>query len=592
MCRALVVSIVFVSLASFVVPAPGWSPADSSRSAASAVIADGVTAAREFVATAFQAELEGDQQGRSLYLREAIEQDPANAEAHWQLGEVYLAGRWLPAEEACALAAQARARAEYRQRRSLMDTLPERQFDLALWCKSRGLIDEGRAHLFNAWQDRPELMDQSDTLGLTLYEGVWLTPEQLRKEKESRKSQRIAASQWKPRLIALRRKLGSSKTEVLAEARAEMSQICDPGAVPAIEEVFSANDARQSLYAVQLLDRIAGQAAATSLVRHAVFSRWPEIRKAAAESLRSRSLYSYAPLLLAALQAPVEARLDDISQDGASLFRLSLTREGPMADFELTEFLTATPVGARTGSVPLTPTEAARARAAVAREVARVTTEVSQMNAGINELNERIGSALATAADVAPSEKPRQYWQWWYDYNDIYYPPQRPVQQVAYQRPTLFYRVSECFAAGTPVWTAAGPVPIEQIQVGDCVLSQDVETGELAFKPVVSTSTRPPSPLLKVGIDQETITVTRGHPMWVVGRGWRMAKELSIGDLVRTIAGPATIESIEPAPEQAAYNLVVAEFNTYFAGKSKLLVHDNTLRRHTDNVLPGLPQNP
>src|SRR5581483_1097438 len=115
----------------------------------------------------------------------------------------------------------------------------------------------------------------------------------------------------------------------------------------------------------------------------------------------------------------------------------------------------------------------------------------------------------------------------------------------------------------------------------------DIETGALGFKPVISTSLRPPSRLLNVRIGDETITVTRGHPMWVIGQGWRMAKELSAGDRVRGVDGPIEILDIQEGPEQVAYNLVVAEFNTYFAGGGKLLVHDNSIRRHSDVVLPG-----
>lgn len=43
------------------------------------------------------------------------------------------------------------------------------------------------------------------------------------------------------------------------------------------------------------------------------------------------------------------------------------------------------------------------------------------------------------------------------------------------------------FVAGTPVWTERGLVPIEQIKVGDKVLSKCDSTGEVAYKPVVRT---------------------------------------------------------------------------------------------------------
>ena len=80
---------------------------------------------------------------------------------------------------------------------------------------------------------------------------------------------------------------------------------------------------------------------------------------------------------------------------------------------------------------------------------------------------------------------------------------------------------------------------------------------------------------------------TLGHPLWVSGSGWRMAKELHAGDLLHGVHGSVPIDSIEPGPEAEAYNLVVADFNTYFIGKHRLLVHDNRARLATNKVLPG-----
>ena len=51
--------------------------------------------------------------------------------------------------------------------------------------------------------------------------------------------------------------------------------------------------------------------------------------------------------------------------------------------------------------------------------------------------------------------------------------------------------------AGTLVWTASGPVAVEKVQRGDLVLSQDVDTGELSFKPVLRTTTRPRGKIVK-----------------------------------------------------------------------------------------------
>jgi hypothetical protein len=147
-----------------------------------------------------------------------------------------------------------------------------------------------------------------------------------------------------------------------------------------------------------------------------------------------------------------------------------------------------------------------------------------------------------------------------------------------------------CFPQGTLVRTQTGPQPIEEIRAGDLVLSQDVESGELAYKPVLKTTVRPPCGILRLEIDDEAIAVTRGHPFWVSGIGWRMAKRLEVGQLIHGVRGSQPIRRLEKEPDQAAYNLVVGDFNTYFVGESGILVHDNTYRRPTTSLVPGLPR--
>jgi hypothetical protein len=84
------------------------------------------------------------------------------------------------------------------------------------------------------------------------------------------------------------------------------------------------------------------------------------------------------------------------------------------------------------------------------------------------------------------------------------------------------------------------------------------------------------------------LLTTRGHPFWVAGVGWRMAKELGDAAVLHAVTGSMPIEAVEPAGELEAFNLVVADFNTYFVGESGVLVHDNTPRRPTQTSQPGL----
>jgi hypothetical protein len=138
------------------------------------------------------------------------------------------------------------------------------------------------------------------------------------------------------------------------------------------------------------------------------------------------------------------------------------------------------------------------------------------------------------------------------------------------------------------VWTKTGQQAIESLQMGDLVLAQNIETGEIAYKPVIARTVRPPSPILKLSLEGEDIFTTRGHPFWVAGVGWRMAKEIGDAAVLHAVTGSTRVGAVQEAGEAEAYNLVVADFNTYFVGETGVLVHDNTPRRPTHVTLPGL----
>lgn len=95
-----------------------------------------------------------------------------------------------------------------------------------------------------------------------------------------------------------------------------------------------------------------------------------------------------------------------------------------------------------------------------------------------------------------------------------------------------------CFAAGTLVHTKDGLKPIEQIKVGDWVLSKPENGGEQAYKRVLTTFAHPPARVIKVkyyipahkpnkyGGNIGQITSTLNHPFWIKELGWTAASEL------------------------------------------------------------------
>ena len=143
-----------------------------------------------------------------------------------------------------------------------------------------------------------------------------------------------------------------------------------------------------------------------------------------------------------------------------------------------------------------------------------------------------------------------------------------------------------CFVAGTLVVTCEGLVPIEQIEVGDLVLSRCDRTGAQGYQPVITVFPSVGINLLEVDAgstaeDSTPLTVTANHPFWVEGRGWRNASALQVGDTLSTAAGGLLeLERIEgtSATEVAVYNFEVATWHTYFVASgsecARIWVHN------------------
>ena len=138
-----------------------------------------------------------------------------------------------------------------------------------------------------------------------------------------------------------------------------------------------------------------------------------------------------------------------------------------------------------------------------------------------------------------------------------------------------------CFAVGTPIQMADGAVkPIEQVKVGDLVMSRDPYTGMTTAKQVTQTSAHTADATLTLTFSNgEAIQTTPTHPFYVLGRGFVQANQLGIGTSIVTRAGPAATLTARTnhTGSVRVYNFEVADFHTYFVGKSDggLWVHNS-----------------
>ena len=133
-----------------------------------------------------------------------------------------------------------------------------------------------------------------------------------------------------------------------------------------------------------------------------------------------------------------------------------------------------------------------------------------------------------------------------------------------------------CFTAGTKVKTDHGEKNIEDIQVGDRVLSKDETTGEVAYKEVTATFNHETDEIYKIHVGGQAIEATYNHPFWVDGKGWTFVKDLKVGDLlVQSGGNTLKIDSIELLHKHVTvYNMTVDEFHTYFVSDLGIWVHN------------------
>jgi hypothetical protein len=582
-----------------------------------------VTTVERLVEAAAQAELDGNTARHFALLRQAVSIAPDYQPARSQLGQVKVDGQWLAVEEAQRRAAADPKQAIYRRLRAEHGESPEGQLALARWCHTNNLEEESRFHWASVLSVDPNHKQALRALKMRWHDGRLLSRDEIRQEKQAAIGERRASREWTAAVADWERALSKKQDVTLAGVIDEIRGVSEIEAIPAFERVtLDASEvrggriegrSRLSLAFVEALSAMSDHAATQSLVRHAVLSQFSDVRYDASDRLRDRPLHDVVPLLLDGLSARIESSFRVVADNDGSVHYLhSIYREGPFADWShrVTHSIRqqaspASIAASLTGDASLLTVEAAAARTRTAavsaaganrsarryeQEAAATEQQIAQVNEQAGALNERIVAVLTRVTEEDLGAEPRPWWDWWQGYNEYDQSEERPLYQTAdisneYIIPEI---QKECFARGTPVWTKTGQRPIESLTLGDLVLAQNVDTGELAYKPVIGRTVRPPSEIVSLSVGGETIRTTRGHPFWVSGVGWRMAKQLEEGAILQGVTGVARIEAVASSSPEEAYNLVVADFNSYFVGERGVLVHDNTPRRPTRAKVPGL----
>lgn len=244
--------------------------------------------------------------------------------------------------------------------------------------------------------------------------------------------------------------------------------------------------------------------------------------------------------------------------------------------------------------------EIAASRNAIEDQV-QLERQIRIANKQNEQTSKNVYRLLANTTGKAFEDKPEAWWNWWREYNERY-ASRKPLRNFDYAQVdravlqlgyTQIGRITQfsCLVRGTQIQTAEGLRPVESIQIGDMVLSQDVETGELALKTVLQTTVRPPKTTLRVATEGGETQATAGHRWFVSSKGWLMTRELEPGMLLHNATRTTRIVKVtEDVEEQKTFNLIVDGFHTYFVGKDLVLSYDNSDPKPTLRAVPGFGQ--
>jgi len=594
----------------------------------------GSPAAGELVQQALRCRSLGNGDFADLLTR-ALTVDPRSEPAHWHSGFVHDSGRWFKYD---AVAVDRRLLDRYETERGRQPDTRGGHEAMAEWCREQKLAMQERAHWSKVLTFDADHTRARARLGYVRVEGNWVA----RSEIESTRRRKLAVEQafkkWSVALRPIRAAFESEDPNQMAAARQKLAAIRDVEAIPVMETMLSRLNLEAATAVVFTIRRMQGPEAAVGLARQAVFAEWYPVGKQAAEALRGCDELSYVPLMLSALATPpgdtFQVSIYPGEGPGKLLVRYEFERELQGRTEKVTYDVSygawtsgkvpvevahandqyAVPANAR----PLTmlATAEVNRQVAAARDAhyrgllqlkaevgqAKVAAQVEEETRSIKNLNGRICRALRTATGTPDGEmttdSPRTWWDWWNERREVFVRGLKPVtysnfssQEIAelprYIPPPTRVVSASCLVAGTTVYTDVGPRPVEEIRLGDRVLSQNVETGELSFRVVLEPTVRPAAPTVVLKFGDRQVRATGGHPFWAVGRGWMKAREFEPGMRMASVGGTVEVTGIEPAGDLPAFNLVVDEFHTYFVGDVLILSHDNLPPQPTRGGLPG-----
>lgn len=525
---------------------------------------------------------------------------------------------------------------EYLAERERLPLDLERHLQLARWCYKKEMFDQGRAHLHAMLLENPNDLRARKSLGHQWVGDRWFTPQEIEEVLEETEQASKAIQHWLPTLERVVTRIASKSAKIKKSGIQELSEIEDANAVFAMELLVPHVEDSVGLLLVSQISRFQSRPACLALVRIAMQNVSSVTSTKAAQELSAFHRDHYVPELLNMLSVPPASQSLLTHLPSGDLVLQRVVRREVQHRKELHRFtkyigtgkaqpltldvnyrqrygiteVRAINMGSRNRQFRRYPNKTTflaggdiladdiALKQSLLDEQKILDAQLTTLEQEYREVNASVMQVLAATQHVNPGNTPYAWWNWWIEENERYAKHKPTMEFSRYaadsnQAPEIGvvkvnYISCSCLIAGTPVQTERGLLAIDKVQPGDLVMAQNVESGELALKPVIQTTIRPPERTLSIVTQLETIHATPGHCWWVSGKGWLRTKELEPGMMLHTADGNAEVLAVDlDSTPVKTYNLVVADFSTYFVGQQRLLSYDNTQVAPTLRSVPG-----
>lgn len=533
---------------------------------------------------------------------ELVKAKTSEEELRWHTGFVKMDGKWHPFEESMTPEPSRGNVRDYLDRRANCEPTWNSQSALATWCSQHRLGEQSQAHLYHAMTFAPKDADFSEAyqrMGYVRVGSNWLSRQEAFEAQRDLVEYLDQLESGTPVVSRFADDLEANRLTDVSR-RDRLKQFANTQKIAALELVLAPCSERCGQAAVEALRQIPTYQASQALGRIAGYSPWLFVRDSAIDGLKDRQWEDFVPQWLSMMCTPTTTEFQRVTW-GRHQGILCLYHSERETKIEVGQLLVWAPNSFRRANGP-------RDNAAqLAKHDTSVQNLLRQRTVGAErfglvrqdedeQVNERLTAALETITAQKLGSAPKGWWNWWQDYSSLSAVPTNTKPVVIIVKETKQIQTpppppppsSSCLVAGTPIWTERGLVTVERIQTGDRVLSKNIETGELDYKVVLHTTVREPFPVMKFVIGNETLQATQGHYFWVSGRGWTKTRELAAEQPLHTPTGVARVVSTRSAESAPTYNLVVADFHTYFVGKNAILSHDVLPPKPTNKLVPGL----